>query len=849
MRNEPQLRLHVLGPLRVERVTAEGNEPLEIAGWAVPALLAVLAAHPGEVPRDYIVELFLGEGAVGTKSASQNTYDWTNDLRRAVGDDERTLIASHTGRKTLELRRGKGWWIDYDEFRNSRVAGRHADALALVRGDFAENIPQAFLEGFRTALRREATDSARALKLAPPDRLSDVPSLLPTRRSPAPGQVGRGAPFSEPPARRDSDITRVAPGLLTRSAGVDQLRISEIVAPDGCYIPIPWRTYDASPQPEPAADLVRHIEADWLTYDSPTDPISSHFLVVAPPGLGKSTLTYRLATAVVGASDRPVCHIQLGSLRSQRSIDAFATEEWLETYLTARGLAENAASVTTILDGIDELCAGMEETEIAELLSRFLFTRALLATCRLTYFERYVSRTTLARQAAAIFELQPLPAQTQDLYVAGYVRLMAGAGSHTAADVTSWLDTEPYRREFCSTPFNLSIAVRASLERGVSLRDVNDLCGLLRLHVDNTLSGEAQRGTSVLSRTEKSRLLEQLAWRFYDEEGAGAAEPAPFTRQEVEGLLAEEHLREGRSAVVLEDLEFRTLLRTIRDPRTVEGEMLQFSHRSIHDYFVALSLFHGMIGQGGDPETLFSKFLSGTVSRLLIELITRLTATPRLRAFAVNRLFDALGRLDKEDKADAASDALTLARRRIARQQIVYYLGALRTRTARSGLAELFPEEEDLWVRRGMAVALALAGEDRYLMAEVDARREERTTGAQPPSRCEVNLGYHLSFCGDQPLELTAPDEDQGLPSCALTVKTLVRQLRTPAKRGSWRSTLFTFVDLARHRPVSSASFEQATRSEAPALRHALDHAARESDVAQWPELREALQILDELAV
>ena len=388
-------------------------------------------------------------------------------------------------------------------------------------------------------------------------------------------------------------------------------------------------------------------------------------------------------------------------------------------------------------------------------------------------------------------------------------------------------------RTLCNAPLPLALALDIALSRPWQLGEVTDLARLLTEHVRTQLADEVQRDGIPLSVDDRLQHFESLGRLFYDEEGASPSGPSTFARSE---LLEALKLRKyERSEVVVRALENGALLRI---DLGIE-QTYRFSHRAYTDLFFARACFHALQGIHGDPVDLLSRFTSASVARLLLEMLSAMPVGSRRRQKAADVTIAALMRVGEQPQASE----LERARVRIARQQLAYWLGNIGGAAARGWLAQSLQRETDVWIRRGIAIGLALDGCEEPLMAEIDMRRQERAQSARPAPHCESNLGYHLSLCGDQPLDVLAPDKDRGLPSSALTVSTLIRQLNTPQKRGSWRSTLFTFVDLAVHRPVSADSFQAALRRNRAAAEAGLTRAAKSG--LQCPELHEAVEIVE----
>lgn len=651
-------------------------------------------------------------------------------------------------------------------------------------------------------------------------------------------RTGRAIPSPATLVRSDTFHER----LHGMAPGSTRHQLADIVAQDHIYLSIPWRKL-GSPHDPSQSDLVEELveqgtRTAWQT----------RTLVIAPPGSGKTVLSYRLARRLM-AQEQAVVHVDLAQHKAGRAAPDFASGEWIQRVLGVGTRDFRGAGIVLILDSLDEMLSGLPQQKINELLSRELFSQASAVVCRMAYYERYLSASGFSEGFAAKFELAGLPAEEQDALAARYLAAEFGKkAEHLSQCVVEWIEADSTRRSICASPLHLMLAAEAVTPTENRLANITDLVGLWRSHVDAALAHEAQRPAAALDADQKAEALEHIAWHFYDEEGAGNANPPLFTRDELRALLERTRLFGMPAGVVQEDVENRTLLvRGSADAGLPDTEALAFSHRSLHNYFVARHLFRAMCGSGDEPRDAFGKFISGPVSRMLLEFIERLMRNPRAASEASERLIEVIQSQPTNGATDSSTAQLRNARLRIGRQQAAYYLGALRTARARRFLTEAVSIETDLWVARGMAIGLSLSGDDSAMMGQIDKRRAERA-GAEATPLCDVNIGYHLSFAGDQPLDIFAPDVDQGYPVCSLAVNTLARQLEIHSKRGSWRSTLFTFVDLARNREISRPSFCEAARRDAERFRAGIDRMARDPEMARWPELTEAQQILDELA-
>jgi hypothetical protein len=623
-------------------------------------------------------------------------------------------------------------------------------------------------------------------------------------------------------------LRRAAPGSTRHT-------LKDLIDTDDIYVGVPWRELGKYGS-DAENDLAEHITASLVGETGSHD-----MLVVAAPGSGKSILMLRIARLLIERS-LPAIHVDLADHKHERAQSDFASAAWLSDKYGIDLVDADDPAPIVIADSLDEVLTGLAQHEINELLHRDLFVRANVVACRLSYFERYLSASPFAQARPQRFELQGLSPEQQNELAERYLSAAFPSDGPTLAQaVINWLDEDRTRRDICAFPLHLMLAVEAISPSRNQLTEISDLVGLWHRHVHQVLTTEAQRPGALLDATQSAAILETAAWHFYDEEGAGNADPPLFTMAELRELLNELPAR-GDIAAVADEIENRTLITTTPAPFVPEpSQMLRFTHRSLHTYLVARHLYHEVTDAEAPAPESFGKFLSGEVSRMLLEFISRLRGQPRLASRAVTNLSEIIASQGEHN------DPVSAARERIARQQAGYYLGALGGPAARRVLTDALRDEQDLWVARGMAIGLSLAGDHDHLTAEIEQRRSERRSNGPTP-RCDVNIGYHLSFAGDQPLDVLAPDRDQGEPSCALTVATLLRQLELPQKRGSWRSTLFTFTDLARHRPISIESFTDAVMRDHSRLTAALHRLESDPEAREWPELHEAAAIITEIA-
>ena len=268
---------------------------------------------------------------------------------------------------------------------------------------------------------------------------------------------------------------------------------------------------------------------------------------------------------------------------------------------------------------------------------------------------------------------------------------------------------------------------------------------------------------------------------------------------------------------------------------------LSFAHKSFQEYLVAAWLVETMAESPDETAVALRNYMSPEVDEFVKESIHQAKAMPRylsriasncMAAYELNRGI----RLGTTDGARA----------RMACEQLGYFLGNISSADVKTFLVLRLQQETDPWLRRGIICGLAVGGDESFLHAYVERLTEERA-GPLPHRENDVNLGFQLSFCGDQPFDPLAPEKDQGLPSCEQTIRQLVYQLGTEVDRGSWRINLYTIIDFCRNRPASAESAGQVIRENVSHLRHVHRRLSSDDNSRSWPELRQLEQMIEQI--
>ncbi|MFC4013561.1 NACHT domain-containing protein [Nonomuraea purpurea] len=695
--------------------------------------------------------------------------------------------------------------------------------------------------------------------------LSEFPGLVPQSSALGPDGItleSRALSFQSTPAweavweRKLQEQRR----LLSRGVpGSSRITVGDLLTRPELLVPAPWRVGGReAARGGLVTELVDRVRADVTDGIDPQRRV----LLLADPGIGKTTLTYclysellRIWSAGVRKNIFPV-RIDLRTVGTQ-SIDAeFGSAEWLARYLdnSVRGCGQVSwmgveerdgipLRPVLILDSLDEHLSRLAYPHMLTELDKFIFGYAALACCRTQYFNRFLAHSPFADDLEQV-ELVPWSEEERRRYVGAYVDYcFPDYQEQETQKIRLRIESRPVR-DLCQTPLRINMALdlmfRGDLENPV----VNDTLGLYHAYVAQLLRIESAKMGSTLNIEQKLDLLTRIAWHFYDEGEAGGQGPRMFTLRELhEFICTDLRTPEEDAHAIVEDLVSRSLLAIDSDQFDLfEPTVVRFAHKSFHEYFVARHLFGCMHTDAVATTAAFRRFISAEVSEFVKEYLERANANSRILTRVCDVCFDAF-----QANGDVGGDSADAARARVARQQLAYYLGNLRSARIVQFLRQTLLNEPDLWIQRGIILGLAFGGTAQPLAEYVDRLRANRATGRNVAEN-DVNLGYTLTFFGDQPTDHFHPEVDQGLENCEGTIRRITYLVGTETDQECWRLDLFTLVELWQHRPVSRERYVVAMLECAPELSVILDAFAHNPESAGWPEieeLREILRIID----
>ncbi|WP_405596718.1 trypsin-like peptidase domain-containing protein [Streptomyces sp. NBC_01410] len=649
--------------------------------------------------------------------------------------------------------------------------------------------------------------------------------------------------------------------LLSRGVpGSSRITVGDLLTRPGLLVAAPWRAADKGTKRVP---ILNEISSRIIGPPAHGEYRRRGVLLLSDPGMGKTTLTYCLYVELLrnwSTDEFNVLPVRI-DLRAvgTRPVDRdFGSADWLSRYLdnlvdgcgpvSWLGVAEREGMPirpVLILDSLDEYLSKLTYSHVLSELNKFIFTYASLVCCRTQYFGRFLAHSPFA-DSMERFELAEWGDAERRDYVGGYVDYcFPEYDTWEAQNVQLRLESRPVR-DLCHAPLRVNMALELMFKGGDRIPAISDTLGLYHAYVGQLLQIESAKIGSVLEVNQKLDLLTDIAWHFYDEGGTGDDGADIFTLRELSDLITNRlEVASGDAHSIVQDLIFRTLLGVESEQfQSLEPTVVRFTHKSFQEYFVARHLFNCMSTDAWATTFDFRKLISAEVSEFVKEYLERVNKNSRVLSQVCDVCFEAF---INNSAGSCGNDPDDNARSRVARQQLAYYLGNLRSKRITEFLKEKLEQEQDLWIQRGIILGLAFGGTVQPLRKYVERLRENRIRGRSLAEN-EVNIGYTLTFFGDQATDAFRPEIDQGFESCQRTVRRLIYLVGTETDRECWRLNLFTLVELWQYRDISREQYALVMRECMGELTVILDRLAEDPESANWPELEELREIQESIA-
>jgi hypothetical protein len=646
-------------------------------------------------------------------------------------------------------------------------------------------------------------------------------------------RAGGGAAPIEARALERPDRTAFLPGS-------NHVRVMDLLEPSsGLLQSVPWRRFEA-PGPAEGLDLLGYLgeRLDGGTLPGPDPAGATRFLIVSGAGLGKTVLSIALQDQL---GDRAACVPLFKYVDEFTRNGEFGTGAWLGACLDA----SRPRPSLLILDSLDEFLAFIRPSEVSRILSRPLFTEAAVVFCRASYYNNHLASTDFARRFEKL-EVLPWQPTERRRFTRAYVSRsmpLPGLDARTAmAAADDWIESYPDFASLCGVPLQLVMALefwRSTLqhppagELALNIPRVLDRADLFWRYTEELLSAEpGTPGGSTLGPIGLRKLLEDAAWflvpdALTGEQSVANMDLARFIadRARTSGLRSRDPYRQLLSVPLIDQV----------------GARVRFTHTAFLDYFVAQGFRRAL--DSGEVEQVnerFQRFIPATASDFLTDDLLQSRRHPLVASQLIQTLKAAFENTAPPDVAGTQGNPLV----RNARQQLGFYLGIVAPRAADGDwLRRTAREEPDLWVRRGVVMGLGVGGDAAIAGEYTDRLRTERQGGA-PAYENSINIGFNLSFFGDQSVDIRQPEADFDGPRCAHTVRGLLRMLESEASAALWRVALFSIADLGLHRSVSFPDWANTVREEEVRIHRVLDRMQSSPTSRYWPEVAELRDLI-----
>ncbi len=572
--------------------------------------------------------------------------------------------------------------------------------------------------------------------------------------------------------------------------------------------------------PSPLPVLIDYVNDTLADLSGPPDKI----VVIAPPGFGKALTAIATYLRLTEGLDDPRRELRtrtvlLVDARAELSDPDFGSEVWLEARLEQIGALKQSRPIV-IISHADAFLAANHDRLLA-ILNAGVFARAdLLLTCNEQFHSKKLAYAAFGTHE---IKLEEWDGELQAAYVGGLY------GADTLTSYEAWRDRDDSREVLCRVPLHMHYVVSLLHEEPDALEAIDRRWDLFEemARVRLRASGLHDQIDSVMDD------LASLAHEHY-RPGDPVNDPIEFTERQLLANLEQRNVADAAERA-------RALMHnTLLDERSPGRGKLRFRDALWGYFFVAYHIQRLLSsGLASTEEVLasFEKFLAAAVMDRCEE---SLVALPNRDETIIPALLDAL--------LAAPPTGIGTDRRLIAREQIAYLLGAFADTEQKAELLPMLNPDSPAWereilVRRALAVGLSNAGHPDVASDYVSTLRAEIDAGGETP-QADANIGFVLTFRGDQPFNARRPGAIAPKPDPEQTVSDLLRGLERIRHSGTWQIKLFTLLDLARVAPDLTRGYLSDQRDRVAAI---LDRLEARATVVVWREIAEMRTILEQL--
>lgn len=491
--------------------------------------------------------------------------------------------------------------------------------------------------------------------------------------------------------------------------------------------------------------------------------------------------------------------------------------------------------VYLIADAMDEYLGGRSLIEAREISENKLFLDfANLITIRSYDFKRYLTNTKFSSIVTSLSLLE-WDADKYNEYIRRYLTYK-GNPEKIEAIKKIVKDSDAFKL-MATNPLRLNMIIEVCLAK--ASKDVIKLERLYATYFKQLINREIIRLNSVeIEDVEIFNCLKELAWLFYTKND-GSNSAGMIFENEFDALIQKAFSDDKQKKI--KQIVMGTQIICAEEFTSLGGKVIHFSHNSYYEYFISSFIVGCMMSKKVECLKLFfCHYITSVVSQFIRETMASSqfgALAPDYRTEMVKPLLTVFIE-NKCEKTD-----VDFSRKRLARGQVAYYIGNLRTEIGKNFLMQEYENEKDPWVLRDIVFGLAFGNSSEYSDKYIALLLEERKCGGSEKN--DINIGYYLSFFGDQQFDPLDPGKDQGFPGVSNTLSRILYFLASPEDKQAWRIHLYTLVDLFKYRKASKDEVVSFLKIHKETVLERLG--ALQSEMGDWDVFIEFQKILSEI--
>ena len=587
--------------------------------------------------------------------------------------------------------------------------------------------------------------------------------------------------------------------------------------------------------------------------------------VLSNQGIGKSTFSVCLFRYLCELRNKNyIDYIPVYVDLQQESIHTIFDRIWLnrkiclvygENNLSYNYTREDFSKLVLIMDGLDEYLSVQTKNRVKSFFESPIFSvnnkLHIIITCRKFFYENYIRFNTVASKFYNV-NLLPWEIQQKKIYIEKYLNAISNSKDINAKilKIKSAIFNNSFLCDLSGTPLYLNMSIEVLFEKEKhcieSLVDLYEQYTALwiRKEYDHNID---TYGTDFMIE-DIPILLSQISWEYFKKYGT------EFTKKDIFNAATKcvenKNLNIHDYEKAIKFILFNTFF--IAENNNNRLDNIKYVHKSFFEFFVSKYIFNMLSSQTSPVDMLeiHKMFIPHEISEMIKEFflqnnLKNSSPSRKIKKIIFQNCVSAIDYLNSKEHGE--QNLLCFEEQRLASQQLIYHLGQVTLQETTKYLKEHLNLESDLWNRRTIALGLSFSGDSTELNKYISRMRRERELNKNA-LESNVNIGFSLSFFGDQPFDDEHPEIDQGLPQCKNTVIALINQLSAERNRPSWKNDIYTLVDLATNRKTSETEYITTIKANKERLLEVIEKVENyDSETKTWIEIKEMRAIISRI--